>query len=161
MDDVVRRQMRVLRVSGPKDRYPWIVCDQAYNNFERKLDPAAVAAGLTPQAGDMVVCASRPMATGGEYWLGVEDLSGRALCSRGRAAWKPPAADMSTRELLFTLGKARACGGWYSPYDANGGPGYTVEELKAELAGREHVPNKPEGKALRRAAAQGKAPGRG
>lgn len=45
---------------------------------------------------------------------------------------------------------------------AHGGPSddlfnFTVEELKVELALREHVPNKKEGRALRRARSQGKS----
>lgn len=52
-----------------------------------------------------------------------------------------------TRQLLDYLKHARACGGWYSPWD--GSTGYTIEELKAELATREHVPNKAEAKRIR------------
>jgi hypothetical protein len=69
-----------------------------------------------------------------------------------------------TRELLDWLKHARACGGFYIPCDpASGGPEYTIEELKAELATREHIPSKQEGEAARRAHARlrhGKAKGK-
>lgn len=55
-----------------------------------------------------------------------------------------------TKHLLLYLNHSRACGGWYSPWD--GDDGFSTDELKAELATRPHVPNKVEGKALRRAA---------
>ena len=56
-------------------------------------------------------------------------------------------APVHTRQLLDYLKHARACGGWYSPWD--GSTGYTIEELKAELETREHVPNKAEAKRIR------------
>jgi hypothetical protein len=59
-----------------------------------------------------------------------------------------------TKELLQFLNSARACGGWYSPYDKNG-PGYTVAEIKEVLKTREHIPNKKEAKELRRKASKG------
>ena len=50
----------------------------------------------------------------------------------------------------------RVGGHWYSPGGSDSG--YSLDEVKAELATREHVPNKPEAKALRREAAQGRGP---
>lgn len=58
-----------------------------------------------------------------------------------------------TRELLGWLNSARACGGWWSPCDKNSEFGHKFEDIKAELDTREHIPNKQEAKALRRAAA--------
>lgn len=58
----------------------------------------------------------------------------------------------NTRQVLSLLDTTRAYGP--SQYDAFS---FTAEELKAELAVREHVPNKKEGKALRRARSQGKS----
>lgn len=58
-----------------------------------------------------------------------------------------PLTDEHTRVLLDYLKHARACGGWYSPWDSD--TGYTIEELKAELATRPHVPNKAEAKRIR------------
>lgn len=56
-------------------------------------------------------------------------------------------ATLSTRELMDYLDCARKFGGFYSPWE--GSTGYTIEEIRAELATREHVPNKQEAKALR------------
>lgn len=52
--------------------------------------------------------------------------------------------EIPTRQLLRYLKDARVN---YGMYD------YTVDELKAELSTRPHVPNKPEAKALRQKAA--------
>lgn len=63
----------------------------------------------------------------------------------------------STRQLLQWLNYARKCGGgFWSPSGSSGKYGYRWDDLKKELATREHIPNKKEAKALRRAAAQGK-----
>jgi hypothetical protein len=51
------------------------------------------------------------------------------------------------------LNSARACGGWWSPVDKNCEYGHKFEDIKAELDTREHIPNKKEARALRRAAA--------
>ena len=59
-----------------------------------------------------------------------------------------------TRELKQMLDSARACGGWYSPSGDSSGWGYTFADLKAEMDTREHLPNKKEGKELRRAASR-------
>lgn len=53
-----------------------------------------------------------------------------------------------TRKLLKWLNKARACGGGYDPTD-NHGPAISTEELKEELAKREHIPNKQEARQIR------------
>ena len=71
---------------------------------------------------------------------------------------QPPYAlveNLSTRQLMSLLRRTYRTNGWYSPIDGNSPFGYTTEEIKAELATREHVPNKAEGRALRRQAAQG------
>lgn len=70
---------------------------------------------------------------------------------------------ISTRELLGYLNRARIChskycnehDNGYDPTD-DGGDEIPIAELKAELATREHIPNKPEGKLLRRARAKRK-----
>lgn len=59
-----------------------------------------------------------------------------------------------TRQLLPWLRRARACGGSYSPCEQAPGTHLTITALKAELATREHVPNKAESRALRQAAAK-------
>lgn len=52
-----------------------------------------------------------------------------------------------TRVLLEYLQKARGCGGSYSPNDQFY---FSIEDLKAELKTREHIPNKKEAKIIRR-----------
>jgi len=59
-----------------------------------------------------------------------------------------------TKKLLKYLEQARACGGSYTPNDWQ--TVYTVEELKKELATREHVPNKDECRKLRQQCAKEK-----
>lgn len=59
-----------------------------------------------------------------------------------------------TRQLLNWLRGARACGGSYSPCDEAPGTFLSIEALKAELATREHIPNKAESRAIRQAAAK-------
>jgi hypothetical protein len=54
-----------------------------------------------------------------------------------------------TKVLLQYLKHARACGGCYSPWEY--GDGITIEQIKEELALREHVPNKKESKEIRKA----------
>lgn len=65
-----------------------------------------------------------------------------------------------TEQLLNLLKRARACGGTFFGEGLNDPPGteraFTVAELKAELAGREHVPSKAERKKLRQEQAQRK-----
>lgn len=57
-----------------------------------------------------------------------------------------------TKQLMGYLGMCRKFGGFYSPFDnANG---VTIDQVKAELATREHVPNKHEAKAIRQAKAK-------
>lgn len=58
----------------------------------------------------------------------------------------------STRQVLTLLNAVRAYGASFDDFYS-----FTVEELKAELATREHIPNKQEAKELRRKRAQGKA----
>ena len=64
-----------------------------------------------------------------------------------------PVESLPTRQLLKYLDLARKFGGFYSPVDSHSGVGYTLDELKAEAAKREHVPNKREAKEARRRAA--------
>lgn len=59
-----------------------------------------------------------------------------------------------TPELLNWLNHARAGGGYYSPFETN--ESFSLEEIKAELDTREHVPNKKERKENRRRAAEKK-----
>jgi hypothetical protein len=59
----------------------------------------------------------------------------------------------STRELLDWLRYSYAFNGFFSPCDSHSSHGVTTEELKAELAKREHVPNKVEARENRRRAA--------
>lgn len=66
-----------------------------------------------------------------------------------RLEWLKKAA---TRQVLALLNTVRAYGNWPDDFYS-----FTVEELKAELATREHVPNKKEAEVLRRRRAQGKS----
>lgn len=61
-----------------------------------------------------------------------------------------------TRELMGLRKSIYRCKGSYDVSDNHQGMTVTLEQLKAELATREHIPNKKEGKAIRRAKAQGK-----
>jgi hypothetical protein len=64
--------------------------------------------------------------------------------------------EIKTKVLLGYLDKARRCGGiGYDPTN-NHGDIIPIEELKAELTKREHIPNKSEAKNIRRMKAQGK-----
>jgi len=58
-----------------------------------------------------------------------------------------------TRQLLKWLKRARH-GGLYSPCEQAPGTFLSIEEIKAELATREHIPNKAEAKTKRQAAAK-------
>lgn len=60
-----------------------------------------------------------------------------------------------TKQLIKILNVARACGGYYSPYDDNSN-GFTFDQIKDELATREHVPNKIEAKRIRQELARKK-----
>lgn len=60
-----------------------------------------------------------------------------------------------TRELLAWRDKCYACGGSYDPTE-NHGPEVSIKEIKAELAKREHIPNKKEAKAVRQQKAHAK-----
>lgn len=71
-------------------------------------------------------------------------------------SWIDPVEKLPTRQLLEYLKLARKCGGWYSPLGPDAKVGYSIEVLKMELATREHVPNKPEARARRQAAARGR-----
>jgi hypothetical protein len=55
-----------------------------------------------------------------------------------------PLAGVHTKVLLSYLKGARKCGGFWSPSGDSNGFGFTTDELKKELATREHVPNKQE-----------------
>lgn len=61
---------------------------------------------------------------------------------------------LHTKELLGLLQSARKCGGGYnlfydSGYAFEGSKWYTIDEIKEELATREHVPNKSERRKIR------------
>ncbi|MCA1026980.1 hypothetical protein LCM23_12840 [Cytobacillus kochii] len=61
---------------------------------------------------------------------------------------------LHTKELLRLLHSARHCGGSYNPFYENGyafqgSKWYTIDEIKKELATREHIPNKEEAKKIR------------
>ena len=60
---------------------------------------------------------------------------------------------LHTRELMGYLRLARAFGGRFCPADHNYNPSISIDDIKAELATRPHVPNKQEGKEARRKAA--------
>lgn len=64
----------------------------------------------------------------------------------------PPLSGMTTRRLMDLRKRCLATGVWYSPIDKNG-PGYYMCDILAELSTREHIPNKKEASALRRARA--------
>jgi hypothetical protein len=53
----------------------------------------------------------------------------------------------NTKKLLSYLEHARACGFSYSPFD--GDVYFSIEDIKAVLATREHMPNKKEARAIR------------
>jgi hypothetical protein len=148
----------VTAVSGPKARYPWLEHDGPMG-WRRPLDPAAARAGLLPAVGDLIYVLSTPTPFGTGYFMAIEDSSGHMLISRGKDAWKPPVSDMGTRELLALLARIRRVGGWYTPYGTHEGPvpGYSLEEVKAELSRRPHVPTGAEAKQQRRERARGRA----
>lgn len=84
------------------------------------------------------------------HWVRVE------LDERREARLVQELADIRkapTRQLMEWLKMARRCGGWWSPCDSKSEYGYKFEDIKAELDTREHIPNKKEARALRRAAA--------
>jgi len=68
-----------------------------------------------------------------------------------------PLKETHTRELLAMLKSTRQYGSsrYYPCYPSDAGS-VSVEELKAELALREHIPNKAEAKKLRQEAAKEK-----
>ncbi|MDD2230741.1 MAG: hypothetical protein PHY48_15250 [Candidatus Cloacimonetes bacterium] len=59
---------------------------------------------------------------------------------------QPSLSDRTTRSLLMMLGYARACGGMYIDHRGNT---YRIEQIKAELALREHIQNKQEARITR------------
>jgi len=68
--------------------------------------------------------------------------------------WNPASylKSLHTKQLMHLLNHIRACNG--HRYEVNNNPNYgkswvTIEEVKAELATREHVLNKPESKLVR------------
>lgn len=73
---------------------------------------------------------------------------------RPRPADLPTLASLHTRQLLEVLRISRGNDGFWSP-EGEWGPGYSLAEIKTELARRPHVPNKTEAKAARRAHAEG------
>ena len=63
--------------------------------------------------------------------------------------------NLSTKSLMSLRDSCYATNGWHRIFEY-GGPEFSLEEVKEELAKREHLPNKEEGKKLRREASQGK-----
>lgn len=64
--------------------------------------------------------------------------------------------DIPTKKLLYYLDHARACGGSYDITDNhNTNTMINIDELKIELATREHIPNKKEAKIIRQNKARG------
>lgn len=63
-----------------------------------------------------------------------------------------------TKVLLQWLASARRCGGSFDVCDNGGMPdtSVSIEQLKEELAKREHVPNKIEAKKIRQQKAKAK-----
>lgn len=85
------------------------------------------------------------------YWV-MEELKERRV--RDHAACLAQMKRASTRHLLSEWLHIARIVGWYSPaYDSEPSYGVSYEDIKNELATREHIPNKVEAKALRRAAA--------
>ena len=60
-----------------------------------------------------------------------------------------------TKQLLDYLDSCRKCGGRLSPFDNENS--VTIDQVKAELATREHVPNKQEAKVIRQLKAKSRA----
>lgn len=62
----------------------------------------------------------------------------------------------STRELMKCLDFCHKFKGQYGPSDSAYGPFMTLDEVKTELAKREHIPNKVEAKKVRQEKAKQK-----
>lgn len=64
---------------------------------------------------------------------------------------------LHTRQLMALLNRCRACHGYYDVTD-NNNPDFivTTDQVKEVLATREHIPNKKEGKEIRRQKAKQK-----
>ncbi len=63
----------------------------------------------------------------------------------------PALSSLTTRHLLALRDGCHRCGaGWFSEIDSSG-PGYYLQDILSELGTREHIPNKKEAAALRRA----------
>lgn len=63
---------------------------------------------------------------------------------------------IETRQLMSWRERAYACGGSYTPFDyhSNSAMIFSIEDIKAELNTREHIPNKKEAKVLRQTKAK-------
>lgn len=63
---------------------------------------------------------------------------------------------IETRQLMSWRERAYACGGNYTPFNphSNTAMFFSIEDLKAELSTREHIPNKKEAKVLRQTKAK-------
>lgn len=71
--------------------------------------------------------------------------------------WDPhDLTKVPTRLLMVYLKGAQACNGSYDPSCTGQTGAISIEEIKAELAKRPHVPNKPEGQAIRKDRAKSK-----
>ena len=64
--------------------------------------------------------------------------------------------EIPTRDLMLMLANSRVHNGKYCPYYPNTGELVTTEEIKRELATREHIPNKKESMKIRQDAAKAK-----
>lgn len=58
---------------------------------------------------------------------------------------------IETRQLMSWRERAYACGGSYTPFDhkSNSAMIFSIDDIKAELNTREHIPNKKEAKTIR------------
>ena len=151
-----RIERLVLASSGPGEARPWIRYADRLAEVTRDVDPSGFDR-IPPQAGSLVVVVETGTSAA-PVFLRVEDgASRRLLCAKEGVAHRRPFSGMRTRELLALLEMAHKTADWYVD-DAKylSEVGFSADQVKAELAKREHVPNKPEAKALRREAAERK-----
>ena len=154
-----RIERLVLVSSGPGEDRPWIRYIDRLAEVTRDVDSSYRADRIPPQAGSLIVIveAGTP---GAPVFLRVEDKASRSLlCAKECVMRRRPFSGMRTRELLALLEMAHKTADRYgSVGDAKrlSEMGFSADQVKTELAKREHVPSKPEAKALRREAAQRK-----
>jgi hypothetical protein len=65
---------------------------------------------------------------------------------------------IETRQLMSWRERAYACGGYYTPFNhhSNSAMIFSIDDIKAELSTREHIPNKKEAKVIRQTKAKEK-----